>query len=315
MKLRYRTVWISDAHLGSKGARAEELSRFLKHVRCEQLYLVGDIIDMWRLKARWYWPAAHNDVVRRVLKMASKGTKVILVPGNHDDAARQYLGMDFGGVRVEGFAEHECADGRKLFVTHGDQFDLIVTHSKLLSVFGGWAYDQLLVVNRYYNICRKRLGMPYASLSQSIKGKVKRACTFVSKFEAVLLEEAERRGMDGVVCGHIHKAEHSVNENGLVYLNCGDWVESLTALVEHADGKIEVVNGVDLIDDFKAKRREMKSAGHTGHHDDEHEDEHHDEDAVVPDYTTRDFFRDWTPSERAEALVAGLPIEDTMTSR
>lgn len=314
MKLRYRTVWISDAHLGSKGARAEELSRFLKHVRCEQLYLVGDIIDMWRLKSRWYWPAAHNDVVRRVLKMASKGTKVVLVPGNHDDAARQYLGMDFGGVRVEGFAEHECVDGKRLFVTHGDQFDLIVTHSKMLSVLGGWAYDQLLVVNRFYNAGRKRLGMPYASLSQAIKGKVKRACTFVSKFEAVLLEEAERRGMDGVVCGHIHKAEHSVGENGLIYLNCGDWVESLTALVEYADGRIEIVDGVKVIEEFKARRRERRAAGHAEPVEDE-TDALDEDDALVPDYTTRDFFRDWTPSERAEALVTGPPAGDTMGSR
>lgn len=313
MKLRYRTVWISDTHLGSKGARAEELSRFLKHIRCEQLYLVGDIIDMWRLKARWYWPAAHNDVVRRVLKMASKGTKVILVPGNHDDAARQYIGMDFGGVRIAPFAEHHCVDGKRLFVTHGDQFDLIVTHSRMLSMLGGWAYDQLLVVNRVYNAGRKRLGMPYASLSQAIKGKVKRACTFVSKFEAVLLEEAERRGMDGVVCGHIHKAEQTVGDNGLTYLNCGDWVESLTALVEHADGCIEIINGVKVIEDHKARRRELRAAGQTESIEDD-ADALDEDEALVPEYTTRDFFRDWSPSERAEAPVAGLPVEDTMVA-
>ncbi len=287
MKLRYRTVWISDTHLGSKGPGAEALSRFLKQVRCEQLYLVGDIIDMWRLKSRWYWPAAHNDVVRRVLKMASKGTRVVFIPGNHDDAARQFIGLDFGGVRIEPFAEHTCLDGRRLLVTHGDQFDLIVTHSKALSMLGSWAYERLLTVNRVYNAGRKRLGLPYASLSQAIKGTVKRACTFISRFEQILIAEARRRGMDGVVCGHIHKPEQR-DIDGLAYLNCGDWVESLTAAVEHTDGRIEIINGVDAVAELMARRRAAQFSD---------EPDVPEDDELIPAYRSRDFFRDWMPDE------------------
>jgi len=254
MKLEYKTVWISDTHLGSKGARAGELSRFLKQVRCEKLYLVGDIIDCWRLKSRWYWPAAHNDVVRRILKHASRGTEVIYTPGNHDDAARQFVHMAFGGVDLKPHTTHTTADGKELFITHGDQYDLIVQHSKWLSVLGSVAYETLLKINRYYNIARRWLGLPYASLSQAIKLKVKRACTFISKFEEILAQEAEKQGMDGVVCGHIHKAEQRTMDNGIEYLNCGDWVESCTALVEHRDGTLEIIDGIKAVDDLKAAR-------------------------------------------------------------
>jgi len=252
MKLEYRTVWISDTHLGSKGARAKELARFLKRVRCDRLYLVGDIIDCWRLKSRWYWPAEHNDVIRRILKHASRGTEVLYIPGNHDDAARQFVHMEFGGVRILPHTQHTTADGKKLFVTHGDQYDLVVQHSKMLAVFGSIAYETLLKINRHYNIVRRWFGMPYASLSQAIKLKVKRACTFISKFEEILAQEAHKRGMDGVVCGHIHKAESRTMDKGVTYLNCGDWVESCTALVEHADGRLEIIDGIKVIDDLKA---------------------------------------------------------------
>ncbi|MFN3168048.1 MAG: UDP-2,3-diacylglucosamine diphosphatase [Phycisphaeraceae bacterium] len=254
MKLQYKSVWISDTHLGSKGARAKELARFLKQVRCDRLYLVGDILDCWRLKARWYWPAEHNDVVRRILKHASRGTEVVYVPGNHDDAARQFVHMAFGGVEVKPHTTHTTADGKKLFVTHGDQYDLVVQHSKLLAVFGSIAYETLLKINRHYNVVRRWLGLPYASLSQAIKLKVKRACTFISKFEEILAHEAHKRGMDGVVCGHIHKAEQRTMEHGVEYLNCGDWVESCTALVEHADGRLEIVDGIKVVEELKAKR-------------------------------------------------------------
>jgi len=246
MKLEYKTVWISDTHLGSKGARAADLARFLKQVRCEKLYLVGDIIDCWRLKSRWYWPAAHNDVVRRILKHASRSTQVIYTPGNHDDAARQFVHMAFGGVDIKPHATHTTADGKKLLVTHGDQFDLVVQHSKWLSVLGSVAYETLLKINRYYNLVRLRLGLPYASLSQAIKLKVKRACTFISRFEEILAQEAEKKGLDGVVCGHIHKAEQRTMPNGVRYLNCGDWVESCTAIVETASGELKLLKWVDI---------------------------------------------------------------------
>lgn len=248
MPRRYRTVWISDTHLGSKGSRAEELSRFLKHIRCDVLYLVGDIIDMWRLKQRWYWPDRHNEVIRRILTHARHGTEVIYVPGNHDDAARKYFQLQFGGVRIVPHARHVTADGRKLLVSHGDQYDLVVTHSKALSLLGSIAYEWLLTINRVYNGLRARCGRPYISLSQAIKGRVKRACTYISRFEETLLREARRRQMDGVVCGHIHKAEIVTDEHGVSYYNCGDWVESCTALVEEEDGTIHIVDGFTFLE-------------------------------------------------------------------
>ncbi|MEM6257295.1 MAG: UDP-2,3-diacylglucosamine diphosphatase [Planctomycetota bacterium] len=254
MKLEYRAVWISDTHLGSKGARAKDLSRFLKQVRCEKLYLVGDIIDCWRLKSRWYWPAEHNDVVRRILKHASRGTEVIYTPGNHDDAARQFVNLAFGGVDMKPHTTHTTADGKQLFITHGDQYDLVVQHSKWLSVLGSVAYETLLKVNRHYNTVRRWFGMPYASLSQAIKLKVKRACTFISRFEEILAQEAHKQGMDGVVCGHIHKAEMRQMDNGVQYLNCGDWVESCTALVEHMDGTLEIIDGIKAVEALKQAR-------------------------------------------------------------
>lgn len=255
MKLHVRTVFISDTHLGSKGARAKELSKFLKHVRCDTLYLVGDILDCWRLRSKWYWPDAHNDVVRRILKHASRGTRVVLIPGNHDDAARQFVHMAFGGVEILPQDEHVTADGRRLLITHGDQYDLIVQHSRWLSMLGSVAYEWLLKINRCYNYGRQRLGLPYASLSQTIKLKVKRACTFISKFEEALAAEAQRCGLDGVVCGHIHKAEVRTMPGGVTYYNCGDWVESCTALVEHADGRLELIDGLEQTAELKAKTR------------------------------------------------------------
>ncbi len=253
MKLKYRTIFISDTHLGSKGTRAAELSQFLKHVRCEKLYLVGDIIDMWRLKSRWYWPKKHNDVVRRILKHAKrKKTQVIYIPGNHDDGARQFVSLNFGGIDIKMHDVHETIDGRKLLITHGDQFDLVVKHSPLLSALGGMAYEWLLRVNRWYNWGRERMGLPYASLSQAIKAKVKSACTFISNFEEALSHEARKYKLDGVVCGHIHKAEIRQEEGQVQYFNCGDWVESCTALAETFDGTIELLDGLQVIERIRA---------------------------------------------------------------
>ncbi len=290
-KLHYRTVWISDTHLGSKGCRAEELSKFLKHIRCDTLYLVGDILDLWRLRQKWYWPAHHNAVIRRILKHAKRDTRVIYIPGNHDDAARQYHNLDFGGVKILRHDEHTTADGKRLFICHGDQYDLVVKHSPLLSKFGSFAYEWLLVFNRLYNQGRALLGMPYLSMSQAIKGKVKRACTFISRFEEHLISEARKRGYDGVVCGHIHKAEQRTikddNPNKktsreLTYLNCGDWVESCTALVEHTNGRIEIVDGIGLINDLNLDES-YKMADHHDpefleHYDD---DDDHDDDMLM----------------------------------
>lgn len=254
MKLKYRTVFISDVHLGFSGSHARDLAKLLKRIKCDKLYLVGDIIDMWRLKQRWHWPQEHNEVVRRILKLANKGTEVIYVPGNHDEAARQFTTLEFGGVEIRKTDIHETQNGRKLLITHGDQFDLVVKHSRMLSMLGGMAYDWLVCLNIYYNRIRALFGLKYWSLSHFVKMKVKNACTFISRFEQALAEEAKRQNLDGVVCGHIHKAEHTEIE-GCQYYNCGDWVESCTLIVEHRDGTLEVIDGLELIEALEHERR------------------------------------------------------------
>ena len=239
--LRVRTVWISDLHLGTPGCQAVALLDFLKNVECETLYLVGDIIDGWQLRRQWYWPQAHNDVVQKLLRKARKGTRVIFVPGNHDEFARKYLGHNFGGVDVVEDVMHRTADGRLLWVTHGDHFDGVIQCAKWLAYVGDWAYELTLRFNSQLNRVRGRLGLPYWSLSKYLKLKVKRAVSYVSDFEIAVAREARRRGADGVVCGHIHHAEMR-DIGGVLYCNDGDWVESLSALVEHDDGHLALVD-------------------------------------------------------------------------
>ena len=239
--LRYRSVWISDLHLGTPGCQAHALLDFLKHVDAEHLFLVGDIIDGWQLRRHWYWPQAHNDVIQKLLRKARKGTRVIFIPGNHDEFARRYLGHDFGGIEVAEEWIHETADGRKLWVTHGDLFDGVIQCAAWLAHVGDSLYEFTLKLNRYLNSLRARMGLPYWSLSKYLKQKVKRAVSYVGDFEAALAREARRRGAQGVVCGHIHHAELR-DIDGILYANDGDWVESLTALVEHADGRLEIID-------------------------------------------------------------------------
>ena len=239
--LRVRTVWISDLHLGTPGCQARALLDFLRQVDCETLYLVGDIIDGWQLRRSWYWPQAHNDVVQKILRKARKGTRVVFVPGNHDEFARRYVEHNFGGVDVVDEAVHTTADGRRLWVTHGDHFDGVIQCAKWLAYVGDWAYERTLQVNSWFNRARARLGLPYWSLSKYLKGKVKRAVNYIGDFEAAVAREARQRGLHGVVCGHIHHAEIREVE-GVLYCNDGDWVESLTALLEHHDGRLEIAD-------------------------------------------------------------------------
>jgi UDP-2,3-diacylglucosamine pyrophosphatase LpxH len=234
-------VWISDLHLGTPGCQAEALLEFLREVECDTLYLVGDIIDGWQLRRSWYWPQSHNDVVQKILRKARKGTRVVFVPGNHDEFARRYVDHDFGGVEVLEEAVHTLADGRRLWVTHGDLFDGVVQCARWLALLGDMAYEFTLKVNRHFNRLRGRLGLPYWSLSRYLKAKVKRAVSYVGDFESAVAHEARHRGLDGVVCGHIHQAEMR-DIDGVLYCNDGDWVESLTALVEHADGRLEIID-------------------------------------------------------------------------
>ena len=239
--LNYRTIWLSDIHLGTRGCKADVLLSFLKHTECETLYLVGDIVDGWRLKRAWFWAQSHNDVVQKVLRKARKGTRVIYVPGNHDEALRDFTGHHFGGVAVVDEAVHDTADGRKFLVIHGDAFDGVVRYAKWLAILGDHAYTVLLAANHWLNIARRFLGYPYWSLSAFLKHKVKNAVEYISNFEVAVAAEARRRNVAGVICGHIHHAE--IREiDGILYCNDGDWVESCTALVEHADGRLEILH-------------------------------------------------------------------------
>ncbi len=242
---RFRSIWISDIHLGTRGCKAEFLLDFLKHTESEFLYLVGDIVDGRRLRRAWFWNQHHNDVVQKLLRKARKGTQVIYVPGNHDEMMRDYLDLHFGGVFVTGEAMHETADGKKLLVLHGDAFDGVVRYARWLAFLGDHAYDFALFLNHWFNKARLAMGFPYWSLSAYLKHRVKNAVSYISDYEHAVAAEARRRGADGVVCGHIHTAEIRTID-GIVYCNDGDWVESCTALVEHMDGQLEILNWVKL---------------------------------------------------------------------
>ncbi len=236
----HRALFISDVHLGTRGCQADRLLDFLREYDAETIYLVGDIVDGWALKGGWYWPQPHNDVVQKLLRKARKGARIIYVPGNHDEVLRNFYGTHFGGIEVVKEATHEGADGRRYLVTHGDQFDLVVQNARWLALLGDKAYDFAIGMNRIFNTVRRRLGFPYWSLSKWAKLKVKNAVNYIGDFEKTLAAEAERFHADGVICGHIHHAADH-DHFGVRYLNCGDWVESCTAIVEHMDGRFEIV--------------------------------------------------------------------------
>jgi UDP-2,3-diacylglucosamine pyrophosphatase LpxH len=239
--LRFRAIFISDLHLGTPGCRATQLLDFLRHTESAHLYLVGDIIDGWQLKRRWYWNQSHNDVIQKVLRKARKGTRVTYVAGNHDEAMRHFLGLAFGGIDIVDEAVHITASGRRMLVTHGDLFDAVVQGAKWLAHLGDALYMLTLKLNRWFNNARANLGLPYWSLSQFLKHRVKNAVSYITQFETALAHEARRRGFDGVVCGHIHKAEIR-DIDGIRYCNDGDWVESLTALVELDGGELRIID-------------------------------------------------------------------------
>ena len=243
--LKVRSVFVSDIHLGTRGSRSDMLLDFLARVECEQLYLVGDVIDGWRLRKTWYWHDEFDEVMRAVLALAQKGTRVIYIPGNHDEMFREWLGLEIAGVKLLREAVHEGADGRRFLVIHGDEFDGVIRYAKFIAYLGDWAYDTALVLNRWFNLARRKFGYPYWSLSQWLKRQVKEAVKAIDRFESALAGEAKRRGLDGVICGHIHHAEMRM-VNGVMYMNDGDWVESCTALVEHADGRFELLDWISM---------------------------------------------------------------------
>jgi UDP-2,3-diacylglucosamine pyrophosphatase LpxH len=241
----FRTLFISDVHLGARGCQAELLLDFLRYHDADTIYLVGDIVDGWQLRSGWYWPQAHNDVVQKFLRKARKGARMIYVPGNHDEFLRDYYGTHFGGIEVAERAFHDGADGKRYLVIHGDHFDLVVTQARWLAHLGDHAYDFALLANRLFNAVRQRFGFGYWSLSQWAKQKVKNAVNYIGEFERSLNLEAKRNGADGVICGHIHHA--TIHDKfGIRYINCGDWVESCTAIAEHLDGRFEIVSWTEL---------------------------------------------------------------------
>ena len=241
---RFRALFISDVHLGAKGSQAEQLLDFLRYHDADTYYLVGDIVDGWALRSAWYWPQSHNDFVQKILRKARKGAKVVYIPGNHDEFLRDYYGTHFAGIDVAEDAIHLGVDGRRYLVIHGDMFDLVVQNARWLAYLGDKAYDFAIRVNRLVNFVRRGFGAPYWSLSQWAKLKVKNAVNYIGAFEQALAAEARRQHADGVICGHIHYAAIRL-EQEVSYLNCGDWVESCTALAENPDGSFEIITWAD----------------------------------------------------------------------
>jgi len=237
---RYRTIFLSDIHLGTRGCQAQLVLDFLRYNDADTIFLVGDIIDGWRLRSGWYWPQAHNDVIQKLLRKVRRGARMVFVPGNHDEFARQFIGLTFGGIEIVRNTMHTTADGKRYLIMHGDEFDVVVRHSKWLAFLGDWAYDTALFINTHYNAVRRLFGFGYWSFSAWAKLKVKNAVNFIGSFERELANEAKRRGADGVICGHIH---HPVIRelDGVTYVNTGDFVESCSLVVEHDDGRLEVL--------------------------------------------------------------------------
>jgi len=236
-----RAIFLSDIHLGTRGCQAERLLDFLRHHESEYLYLVGDIVDFWAMKRSIHWSAAQNTVVQKVLRSARKGTHVVLVPGNHDEALREYVGITFGDIRLEADCIHQTADGRRFLLVHGDDYDQVTRHHRWVAVLGDIAYNALVRINTWLSWVRRRMGVAgYWSLAGYAKRRVKTAVNFIFDFEDSVIHGARERGVDGVICGHIHWAAMK-QVDGLTYVNCGDWVDSCTAIVEHLDGRLELI--------------------------------------------------------------------------
>ena len=241
---RFRSLFLSDLHLGARHCQAELLVDFLESHEAEELYLVGDIVDGWRLKRAWYWPKAHNDVMQAILRKASLGVRVVYIPGNHDEFVRKFVGRQIRNVEVLEKAIHVTAAGRRYLVTHGDQFDVVIQNAKWMAYLGDRFYEAALTSNTWLNLVRSRLGLDYWSLGAFAKRHVKSFVNIVGQFETVVAQDIQRRGLDGVICGHIH---HPVSRrmNGVHYVNTGDWVESCSAVAESSDGSLEVIRWTD----------------------------------------------------------------------
>lgn len=238
---KYRTIWISDIHLGTTHCQADKLLDFLKNVDCDYLFLVGDIVDLWRLKGKSYWPSSHNLVIQKLLRKARHGTKIIYIPGNHDEAIRDYCGYSFGDIDIYYDYTHRLKNGKKIYICHGDTFDIVTRYYKWLARLGNVGYTILLNLNSVVLFIRSLFGLKsHFSLSQFIKFQVKQSVNFISNYESTVIQHVKNMAVDGIVTGHIHHAE--IKEiDGFCYMNCGDWVESCTAIVETESGELKLI--------------------------------------------------------------------------
>lgn len=245
MTIKFRSIFISDVHLGTKDAHSEHLFDMLENTEAEFIYLVGDIVDLWNLKKGWHWPQVNNAIVSCLLEKIRQGTTVTYIPGNHDERLRDYVGGMFYGILVCQDTVHTTAEKKQILLIHGDEFDSVVMANKWLVHLGNWTYDYVLLLNRYYNVIRRRLGFPYWSLSNYLKTRTSKAMQYISNFENAVIQEAKRRGMSGVVCGHIHHPTVK-DMQGFTYANTGDWVENCSAVVELEDGRLDVLRWTEL---------------------------------------------------------------------
>lgn len=239
--MKVRSIFLSDIHLGTRGCQADSLISFLRAYEADHLFLLGDIVDFWGMSRSIHWTAAQNTVVQKVLRRARHGEKVMLIPGNHDEALREYVGASFGDIQVAAEHIHETADGRRLLLLHGDEFDQVTRHHRWLAVLGDIGYDLLVRINAWLSWWRRTLRISgYWSLAGFAKRRVKQAVSFIFDFEDAVIHTVRERGLDGVVCGHIHSACLR-DSDGMLYVNCGDWVDSCTGIVEHVDGRLELI--------------------------------------------------------------------------
>ncbi len=254
----YRTLFISDVHLGTRGCQAQMLIDFLDEHDAETIYLVGDIVDFWRIRRGAIWAQSHNDVLQKLLSKVRRGAKVIFIPGNHDEGLRPYCGTKFGDIAIERVAMFETVNGRRYVVMHGDEFDVVVRYARWLAFLGDRGYQLAMWFNWPLNVVRRRLGLGYWSISSYLKRRVKTAVNFIGDFEISLSDEARRRGADGIICGHIHHAAMRDME-GVHYINTGDWVESCTAVIENQDGELELIRWLDVVNErIASARREQR---------------------------------------------------------
>jgi UDP-2,3-diacylglucosamine pyrophosphatase LpxH len=256
----FRTLFISDVHLGTRTSQAEALLDFFRHNDADTIYLVGDIVDFWRVRRGAHWPQTHNDVLQKLLRRVRKGARIVFIPGNHDEGLRDFCGMQFGGIEIVQNTVHKTAAGKRYVVMHGDEFDVVVRTAKWLAFLGDRGYEAALWCNTPLNWVRRHLGLGYWSLSAYLKQRVKQAVSFIGAFEDAVAAEARRNNADGIICGHIHHAADRMIQ-GVHYLNCGDWVESCTAIGERTDGTFELIRWSADVMPFPVERRAKTIAG------------------------------------------------------